>query len=233
MALGDKSFPFTGGPRLALGTPPPPRRSSTTAATAAAATAVATPVEPTTGKLISARWSAGSDGWFRLECEYAASGPCDYLGISFDLPEAGVKSSTWLGAGPYRVWQNRLEGPTLGLWSCDANDTITGWTEWKYPEFNGYFADLHWTRIVTDAGTLTIAPETRGLYLQRFTPKLPPNRLARTAWAPFPEAGISLLNAIPAIGSKFGAADQTGPQGQRFRAQGTYRMVVWFRVEAP
>lgn len=215
MTIGGKPFPFTGGPRLVLGVPAKGDASKTT------------------GRLVKATWAAANGGWFRLECEYEAHGACDFVGIGFDFPEKNVTSTTWLGAGPYRVWQNRMEGPTLGVWETIPNNTVTGWSEWQYPEFPGYFADLHWARLATAAGTLTIAPETPGLYFQRYTPRLPPDSLAKTAQAAFPDADLSLLHAIPAIGTKFSAANQTGPQGQPFQAQGIYKIVVWFRAQAP
>ena len=47
------------------------------------------------------------------------------MGFSFDLPEAQHKAITFLGNGPYRVWQNRLDGPVMGLWHNNFNTTRT------------------------------------------------------------------------------------------------------------
>ncbi|HEX8339384.1 MAG TPA: glycoside hydrolase family 2 TIM barrel-domain containing protein, partial [Tepidisphaeraceae bacterium] len=211
--VGQRSVPFTGGPRLALGTP-------------RAKDAVAP-----TGQLLSAKWDAASNGWFRLEYAYEAKGTYDFAGVTFDLPAQSVKSARWLGSGPHRVWKNRLEGPTLGVWETAYNDTVTGWSGWAYPEFKGYFADLHWTRLATDSGAITISAETPGLYLHRFTPSLPPERLHRDAWAATPDGGLSLMHAIPGIGSKFGTASHHGPQGEPTTASGEHRAVVWFRFQ--
>jgi hypothetical protein len=229
LTVAGAPLPFTDGPRLAIaapptpgannpdhGPPPPPR----------------TPVA-TTGTLTHATWTAGRDGWFRLDYEYEASGPCDYLGITFDLPEQGVKSARWLGAGPQRVWKNRMDGPTLGVWENEYNDSVTGWSNWKYPEFKGYFADVHWAKLATDRGTITVAPETPGLFLRVLTPRLPPDRLAGTAQAAFPDGGLSLMNAIPAIGTKFTSAIQNDAHGAPFEAAGSFRGVVWFRFSKP
>lgn len=38
------------------------------------------------------------------------------MGVMFDYPEDKVLSKRWVGDGPYRVWQNRLHGPQLGVW---------------------------------------------------------------------------------------------------------------------
>src|SRR5205085_610215 len=42
-------------------------------------------------------------------------GSADILGISFDYPEQDVLGKRWAGAGPYRIWKNRLAGTTFGL----------------------------------------------------------------------------------------------------------------------
>ena len=63
---------------------------------------------------------------------------------------------TWLGDGPYRVWRNRLKGGTLGVWETAYNTTETGYKDWKYPEFAGYFANVRWLKLTTTEGTLTM-----------------------------------------------------------------------------
>lgn len=210
---GDKSIMFTAGPRLTLG-----------------ASRDGKSPKPT-GRLVSATWFPASDGWFRLDYSYEAQGPCEFMGITFDLPEKSVQSARWLGAGPYRVWKNRLEGPTLGVWEHNYNNTVTGWSGWQYPEFKGYFADLHWAKLTTDNSTITILAQTPGLFLHLLTPEWPPDGLARTATAPFPDGSISLLHGIPAMGTKFDAAEKLGPQSQLNQAHGTYQGIVWFRFQ--
>jgi hypothetical protein len=217
---GGKTIPLTNGPRLALGAPRPK---------ATTAPATTTPTTAPVGRLTSATWTAGEDGWFRLDYAYDATGPCEFMGVTFDLPESSVKSAKWLGTGPYRVWKNRTEGGTLGVWENAYNNTITGWEGWQYPEFKGYFADLHWAKLTTDAGTITIAAETPGLFLHLLTPQLPPGNLPRSATAPFPDGTLSILHGIPAIGTKFNAADRHGPQSQPNPANGPYRGTLWFR----
>jgi hypothetical protein len=60
------------------------------------------------------------------------------------------------------------------------------------------------------------------IYVQIFTPKTPPPNLAGQTAAPFPNAGVSFLHAIPAVGSKFGSPLSTGPMGQPAIAKGEY-----------
>ena len=201
------------------------------------------------GKLTKAEWRKTDDGWIELDYAYTCEGDVDFHGISFDLPEESVKSMRWLGAGPHRVWKNRLAGTTLGVWENPINDTITGHQGWKYPEFRGVYADVRWMRLDTTAGPIVIAPHDPSLYVQVLKPKFPEGPLppptttkpttkptlglARHARANLPDAGLSILHAIPAIGNKFHRADQTGPQGQRNKASGEYKGRVKFFFGEP
>lgn len=207
-----RAFPLINGPRLALGT--------------------AGRDEPVSGQLQSVEWSAADGGWFRLQYTYAAEGSATFAGVTFDLEPDSVTRSRWLGIGPYRVWQNRLEGGTLGVWDVDANDTVTGWRDWVYPEFRGCFAGVRWMTLeLTDDRTLTIVPEDPGLYVQRLKPTLPPVALQMDTAVGFPDGDFSLLHVVPAIGTKFTAAPRLGPQSQPATLQGNYSGTVWFHFK--
>ncbi|HEV2294980.1 MAG TPA: glycoside hydrolase family 2 TIM barrel-domain containing protein [Tepidisphaeraceae bacterium] len=194
------------------------------------------------GKLTRTEWEATADGFVQLDYAYTCEGDVDFHGICFDLPEESLKSMRWLGAGPHRVWKNRLAGTTLGVWENPINDTITGHQEWVYPEFRGCYAGVRWMRLDTTDGPIVIAPQDPSLFVQVLTPRFPEKPgedrattstrpllgLSRHARADLPDAGLSILHAIPAIGNKFHRADQTGPQGQQNRATGEYRGRVKF-----
>ena len=68
------------------------------------------------------------------------------------------------------------------------------------------------------------------IYVQVLTPKTPPSNLQGQTGVPFPNAGISFLHAIPAIGSKFVGPRAGGPMGQPASAKGTYegRISLYF-----
>jgi hypothetical protein len=172
-------------------------------------------------------WQLYRDG--RLQCDYtyAAEGTNDYFGVTFDYPENLVKAKQWLGAGPYRVWKNRLRGQTLGVWKNDYNNTITGWRGWVYPEFKGCFADVRWLQLETQEGPITVVPKSIP-YVQVLTPEFPPANLVGKAFAPLPRCGLGFLDAIPAIGAKFKAATALGPQSQPNVAHGEYSGSVSF-----
>jgi len=138
-------------------------------------------------------------------------GSPSYAGITFDSEESSITGKRWLGAGPYRVWKNRLEGPTFGIRNNVYNDSTPGKT-WEYPEFKGYFSDFYWCDFSTDKGHLIIGSETPGLYLRVFTPAF--GEEPRNTAPPFPEGDVSILHTIPAIGTKFKPAGRLGPSGE-------------------
>ena len=219
---GVQPFSLTNGPRLAVGT--------------AALTSIEHHAEGTdtvinaaySGNLKSVRWRVKSNGWVQLDYDYVLEGPQDFFGVGFDYPEANVQAMTWLGKGPYHVWKNRMEGANLGVWTNTYNDTVTGDALWKYPEFKGYFGDVHWVQFQTTEGPITAVLGQDDLFLQVLTPKYPRNREARYTSPAFPSASFSFLQAIPPMGSKFIPAVRSGPEGQLSIAAGAYHGTVSF-----
>lgn len=209
---GARTYPLTGGPRLAL--------------------AAADAPDAAAGRLESVTWSAAEGGWFRLQYSYEANGDATFAGVTFDLPPEAVIGSRWLGIGPYRVWQNRQVGGTLGVWEAEANDTVTGWQGWQYPEFRGFFAGVRWMTLnLTGGGKLTVVPEDTELYVQRLKPTTPPQALQMNTAISFPNGDLSVLHEIPAIGTKFTAASQLGPQSQPATVSGSYSGAIWFHFQ--
>lgn len=216
---GRQLFPLTKGPRAAVGESrlvsiePRPETGALKA--------------QFSGALKSVVWSLQPDGWLRCEYEYSAAGPQAYHGVLFDYPEASVKSKRWLGQGPYRVWKNRMRGTTLDVWENKYNNTITGWQDWIYPEFKGFFAGVRWMQWDTAEGQLTIRPGNAP-FVQVLTPELPPKDLQMKTELQLPQAGLGLMDAIPPIGSKFSTAREHGPQGLPNEAKGIYSGSVEF-----
>jgi hypothetical protein len=167
------------------------------------------------------RWSLHDDGTLQLDYRYALDGEFLYHGVTFDHPEAAMKSVRWLGEGPFRSWQNRLHGTTLGVY-----DSVRSDAPWTYPEFQGYFAGLRWARLDTTAGALTMSTPSPGIYMRLGTP----NNDHQHTSVEFPAGDLSFMHAIPAMGSKFLFADQLGPSGQPAIAKGEYAGRVYFKL---
>ncbi|HEX8324537.1 MAG TPA: glycoside hydrolase family 2 TIM barrel-domain containing protein [Tepidisphaeraceae bacterium] len=224
-----QALAFKGGPRLALGKPPV--ITGRQGGGNNPQTNAPPPVPPGEGKLTKVEWTSGEDGWFCFAYTIQAKGPVTHLGVTFDLPVDQVKGAKFLGNGPYRVYQNRMEGGTVDVWNKVPNNTITGWKDFVYPEFRGYYSDVRWAKLNTTNGAIRIVPETRGLFLHLLTPDSAPENLTKNVAPGYPDGQISVLHAINAMGNKFGTPQSTGPQGEPFNADGEYSGKVWLRFE--
>jgi len=160
------------------------------------------------------RWTMYPSGWLKMEIHYF---PPEYeyslLGVNFSYPESGVKGIRWMGNGPYRVWKNRMQGVTLGVWDKAYNNTITGQGQCIYPEFKGYFSNFYWMRMETTGQPLTVVCANEDVYLRLFTPADPVKTY--NVAPPFPDGNISFMQGIPAIGTKSQKPEKLGPSGAK------------------
>jgi hypothetical protein len=179
------------------------------------------------GYLKTIRWRISSDSKSNLvanlDYEYSFAGTVDILGIGFATSEQSLRSIRWLGMGPYRVWQNRLQGTRLDVWENAYNDSTPGET-WLFPEFKGYFGDFRWARFDTAAGPFTIATGNAHSYLGLLKPKDGVNGLLD-----LPDVGIAVLDVIPAMRNKFHTTDEIGPQSKAKQVSGLYRRSLQLR----
>ena len=180
------------------------------------------------GSLQKVDWWFFDDGSVLLSAKTTFNGVVDLMGISFDYPEALVKSKRWVGRGPYRVWQNRLDGPQYGYWQTDYNGPIPG-ESWQYPEFKGYFAGVQWMQLQTSEGAIGISVGhtlQTPTYVGVYTPRDGRDHILYT----LPETGIALLNVIPAVRNKVNATDLNGPSAQPHWAKGLEALSarLWF-----
>ena len=159
------------------------------------------------------------NGLLQLDYAYFVGGSHDFMGITFDYPEDKVTGVRYLGDGPYRVWKNRLRGVNFGLHEKTYNNAVTG-ERWEYPEFKGYYSNLHWATIETTEQPFTIITATPGKYLHLFTPEAPRGAHNDNTQGRFPTGNLSIMDAISPIGSKFKPAPELGPGGMQneFRA---------------
>ena len=159
-------------------------------------------------------WTMYPSGWLKMRYQYRPGAALSTPGITFDYPDKGVMGIYLLADGPYRVWRNRLKGGTLGGWNKPYNDAITG-ERWDYPEFKGYYANFYGARLKTTDGDFTMLSATEDLFLRLFTPSRPKTANNENTLPIFPAGGISFLNDIPAIGTKFQKPEVLGPQSQQ------------------
>lgn len=161
----------------------------------------------------SLEWAIYPSGWLKMTAKYfPAAYDAALTGLSFSYPEQMVKSISWMGNGPYRVWKNRMKGVTLGRWTKAYNNTVTG-ENYIYPEFKGYYSDFYWLRMGTAARPFTIACASEDVFLRLYTPA--PHATPFNTDPAFPAGDISFMHGITPIGTKSQQPDRLGPQGQK------------------
>jgi hypothetical protein len=220
-----KSFSLSNGPRLVTGQATLTGFTHSTDGDDLVLTAAYS------GNLNSVTYRIHPNGWLSIDYAYNLTGPHDFFGVGFDYPEANVKGMRYLGNGPATVYKNRLTGGTLDIWNKSYNNTTVGDPDdlppgehFDYPAFKGYYAGVRWLQLQTTEGPITVLVNQDDLFVQVLTPKIPPIVSQTTkAWVHYPDAGISFLHAIPAIGSKNVAATASGPKGQQPVAAGDYK----------
>jgi len=160
------------------------------------------------GAFKRAIWRISPDGRVNLDYTYAYDGPVDLLGVNFDFPEADMKGITWLGYGPYHVWQNRLQGTRLDVWQNACNNTVPSVIYSSDPDFKGYFRDWRWATFDTSAGKFTVSTTAPDSYLGIYHPNDGPV----SPLLALPETGLAFLDVIPAMRDKFLTQERLGPQ---------------------
>jgi hypothetical protein len=179
------------------------------------------------GALHSTRWRVAADipsaMKVRLEYEYTFAGAVDMIGVGFNASENMIKKVRWLGMGPYRVWQNRLQGTRLDVWQTAYNESTPG-ANWTYPESQGYFRDWRWVLFETAVGPFSITSQTSGSFLGLFKPRDGVDGLLE-----FPDIGIAFLEVIPAMRNKFHTTDEIGPQSKPLPVSGLVKRTVLLR----
>jgi hypothetical protein len=136
------------------------------------------------------------------------------VGVNFSYPELKIKSVTYMGDGPYRVWKNRMKGTQFGVWSKQYNNTETGEAPWLYPEFKGYYANLYWAEFNGVDHAFTVTTPNENIFLRLFTPAWKTDQWHN--YEPiFPNGDISFMHGISSIGSKTQRNETTGPMGAK------------------
>jgi len=177
-----------------------------------------------TGDLEQAIWRISPDGRVKLNYKYNFNGPVDLLGVNFDFPESAMKGITWLGYGPYHVWQNRLQGTKLDVWQNAYNNTVPSVIYSPTPEFKGYFRDWQWATFDTSAGKFSVTTPAADSYLGVYTPNDGP----MGPLLALPRTGLTILDVIPAMRTKFLTQERMGPQSAQRQVSGEQQGEVSF-----
>ncbi|HUQ09060.1 MAG TPA: glycoside hydrolase family 2 TIM barrel-domain containing protein [Steroidobacteraceae bacterium] len=177
------------------------------------------------GTLRSVSWRIAAD---KLLMSYELEGntTADIYGIRFEGAK-DVQAKRWVGAGPYRVWKNRIAGPTFGLHEVAYNDPVPG-ESFTYPEFPGFFTDWHWLEMRTKDASVWFENGSGIPFFGLHRPQP-----GQQPVIDLPDLGWSFLHAIPPIGSKFDLAEALGPQSQVTRIDGIVRGDIVISLTSP
>jgi hypothetical protein len=176
------------------------------------------------GALKQVNWRISPDGQLKLNYTYDYEGAVDLIGVNFDFPETDMKGITWLGYGPYHVWQNRLQGTRLDVWHNYYNNTVPSVVYSFDPDFKGYFRDWRWATFDTSEGKFTITTPMTESYLGIYHPNDGPVGPLLA----LPDTGLTFLNAIPAMRDKFLTQERMGPQSATKQVSGEHKGEVTF-----
>jgi hypothetical protein len=176
------------------------------------------------GAFKQAVWRISPDGRVKLDYTYAYDGPVDLLGVNFDFPEADMKGITWLGYGPYHVWQNRLQGTRFDVWKNAYNNTVPSVVYSFDPEFKGYFRGWRWATFDTSEGKFTVNTPAAESYLGIYHPNDGPVGPLLA----LPDTGLTFLDVIPAMRDKFLTQERMGPQSAERTISGEHKGEVTF-----
>ncbi|MGD0904479.1 MAG: glycoside hydrolase family 2 TIM barrel-domain containing protein [Terracidiphilus sp.] len=176
------------------------------------------------GAFKQASWRISPDGRVKLNYTYSFAGKVDLLGVNFDFPETDMKGITWLGNGPYHIWQNRLQGARLDVWHNNFNNTVPSVVYSFDPEFKGYFRDWRWATFDTAEGKFTASTPAAGAYLGLHHPNDGPEGPLLA----LPDTGLTFLDVIPAMRTKFLTQERMGPQSAQRQVSGEHIGEVTF-----
>ncbi len=157
-------------------------------------------------------WTVREDGGVTLEYDFQTGEELySHLAIGFDLPKESVISKSWLGDGPFRIWNNRRKGPRYGLWENTYNNGLSGYMgHWQIPEFKGVFGNVDWMKLELKS-RLSLLLETETIrdigVLRPFHPTF-----KRASWSYPDSGGLFVFHVVPSVGTKFKPAEELGPQ---------------------
>lgn len=178
------------------------------------------------GYLQEVVWTFVEGGDVKVDVKYRFNKVVDLMGVMFDYPESQVLAKSWLGNGPYRVWQNRWQGPQYGCWHNEYNNPIPGET-FEYPEFKGYFGHVDQMRIETTEGRINLVNLDHENYVGVYAPEDGRDHFLYR----LPDTGISILKYIPAVRNKIDYSDKNGPSAWPHTAQGEYECSFVLRLD--
>lgn len=159
------------------------------------------------------KWTLNPGGEIVLDYAYTLdSGAYHYAGIGMEVLAKDVLRKRWLGEGPARIWKNRTEGGILDVYCLDKLVNIPGLV-YNPPEFEGCFAPWNWAVFYLDnnlnVGFQNNTEVTLGVLnpVNGYNPKF-------ASWSYPEKEGFYFFDCFSAVGSKWKASTEFGPDAQ-------------------
>jgi hypothetical protein len=206
VTAGGVSIGLGNGPRL-VG-PDPASSEAFTVRHAADPNGAVTLSAESNGPFLSFTWTVSPDGELGLAYRYQIEKPVNFHGLTFDLPESGIRNFAWTGQGPERVWANRLRGNRFGSFQRDFRKLKPG-TDFDQPHTAGFYANVREASIKAKSGVVRVTCGQDNTFLRIGT-----NDEGSPVTVYWPAGDFSVMHAIPAIGNKFDKPEMLGPQSE-------------------
>ncbi len=165
------------------------------------------------------KWILKPGGEIVLDYAYTLKpGKYNYAGIGMEVAAKDVLRKRWLGEGPARIWKNRTEGGTLDVYAVDKQVNIPGLV-YNPPEFEGCFAPWNWAVFYLNNNLNVGFENNTAVTLGVLNPVNGFNHKFAN-WSYPKQEGFYFFDYISAVGSKWKAATEFGPDAQASQIDG-------------
>ena len=159
------------------------------------------------------KWTVKPTGEIILDYAYTlAKGAYNYAGIGMEIPASELLRKRYLGEGPARIWKNRTEGGTLDVYAVDKLVNIPG-EVYNQPEFEGCFAPWDWA-VFYLKNNLNLGFKNKTKVVLGVLNPINGHDPKFASWSYPTKEGLFFFDYISAVGSKWKAPTEFGPDGQ-------------------
>ncbi len=159
------------------------------------------------------KWTLKPNGEVLLDYAYTLdAGLYNYAGIGMEVNAQDVLRKRFLGEGPTRIWKNRIEGGILDVYAVDKQVNIPGLV-YHQPEFEGCFAPWNWAVFYLN-NHLNIGFKNRTDVILGVLNPTNAKDAKRATWSYPKTEGLFFFDHISAVGSKWKAPTEFGPDAQ-------------------
>lgn len=159
------------------------------------------------------KWVLKPGGEILLDYSYTLdSGKYNYAGIGMEVKAKDVFRKRWLGEGPARIWKNRTQGGILDVYEVDKKKNIPGQV-YNPPAFEGCFAPWNWV-VFYIKNNLNLGFQNKTDVILGVLNPINGLNPKFACWSYPKTEGFYFFDCISAVGSKWKAPTEFGPDAQ-------------------